>query len=173
MKITDKSFAVKVAGHLFTGQDIIKISIDGTDFEMEFGWCSNGEATVKCKTKDVEFLNIAKDPKVEVEETRHWNICDGEFVSKKVNCQLENIKEALSEAIEDLKTERNCDAELKIDGVSFAKMVKKYNQQPELRLKPEEERFFESITNSIDNKLRGAVKQAVRDAAKDAMRSGG
>jgi hypothetical protein len=130
MKI-DKDFAVKVEGKIFTANDISNLSFDIAWFRMECISDNGTRFTVEASLKDVEFLNIPRELKIEVDETRLWNLCDGEYVSKKINCCLEDIKEALSETIETLKTEHHCDIKLEIDGVPFAKMVKKYNGNTE------------------------------------------
>lgn len=130
MKI-DKDFAVKINGELFHAFDIVEIHIErgATSIVCELG--KEATKTIKCRTRDVELVTASYDevkPKVEVEETRLWSICNGEFVSKKINCCLWDIKEVLSEAIKTLKEEQRCNVEISIDGKQFAKLVKEYNQ---------------------------------------------
>lgn len=130
MKI-DKDFAVKVEGKVFTANEISSVSFDIAWFRMECISDNGTKFTVEASLKDVEFLNIARESKIEVDETRLWNIWNGEHVSKKINCSFEDIKEVLSEAIETLKEEQHCDIKLEINGEQFAKIIKKCNHEPE------------------------------------------
>jgi hypothetical protein len=156
MKI-DKDFAVKVEGRVFTANEISSVRFDIAWFIMNCISENGTKFNVEASLKDVEFLHTTQESKIEVEETRCWNLLDGDSVSKKINCHLEDIKEALSEAIESLKTERSCDIKLEIDGVPLAKMVKKYNGDSEPKtatevnpIAREQMRRNEALSKSVD-----------------------
>ncbi|MGL6220793.1 MAG: hypothetical protein ACRC36_22350 [Lacrimispora sphenoides] len=151
MKLNDKNFAVMIGGHLFTGEDIMKISVNGSSFEMVYGWCTDTdtEVIVRCKTKDVEF--------VESGITQHEYVCrnaKGEEAAREkapsfegyymcgdrgfygppignpdddieVVSPLRNMMKAFNEAIEDMgETPEAIKFDISEDGKQFVKSVK-------------------------------------------------
>lgn len=59
----DKEFAVRVNGKLFTANEIFKINIDGTEFNMTC-YCGSGSVfDVTAQTRDVEFVSVPQIPK--------------------------------------------------------------------------------------------------------------
>lgn len=165
MKTIDKNFAVRVAGHLFTGEDIMKISIDGTDFEMEYGWFSNSEATIKCKTKDVEFVSVpmsnAFTPPLGCLATD-----DIEIVSPP-----KKFKKALVEALKGIdRTPETILVDIGLDGKQLVKTLKLgdtwYSRKCD---NSDGVRFFDLARKQIeeDGELREAIKEAIREVMEE------
>ena len=132
MKI-DKDFVLKYGGRTFTAKEIESIKISSGWLSMRGVEVDGMRVQLETQLKDVEFLSLPCDQKINVDKARHWNICDGDFISKKIDCCLEDIKEALSEAIKTLKEEQRCNIEMSIDGELFGKLIKKYNQDQDRR----------------------------------------
>jgi hypothetical protein len=136
MKI-DKEFAVAIDDEMYMMKDIKEVHVKDGFISMTVH--RYGRRTeINRMIEKVRFLTVPQEPKIDVEETRLWNICDDEYVSKKINCRLEDIKDALLEAIKTLKDEQSCDIKLDIEGEQFAKLLKKYNQKPETKTAKED-----------------------------------
>ncbi len=58
MKMTDKSFAVKIDGKVFTGGEIYEMEIEGTSFKLFCGCESGTKYEITGNLKNLEFLSI-------------------------------------------------------------------------------------------------------------------
>lgn len=125
MKLNDKNFAVMIGGHLFTGEDIMKISVNGSSFEMVYGWCTGTdvEVTVRCKTKDVEFVSTPQIPIL-----AHGGMCLFPDFGPEVVSPLGTMKKAFKEAIDEMgNTQGTIQVKLDVDGKNLAKLIKKHD----------------------------------------------
>lgn len=131
MKTIDRDFTVRIDGKVFTGNEIYKIEIDGTRFNLDCGCKSGTDFKISGNTKNLEFLgNIPTARELEGYEMcgdrgfygpPHGNPTDDiEIVSP-----LGTMKKALDEAIKEIdKTPGEIHVGIDLDGKQFAKAIK-------------------------------------------------
>lgn len=56
MKMTDKSFAIKIEGSVFTGNEIYKMEVEGTSFKLFCGYENGTKFEISGNLKNLEFL---------------------------------------------------------------------------------------------------------------------
>ena len=128
MKLS-KGFIVIVDGEIFQSEDIESISMAGGYYNMVVWPAREEKRRIKCRLKDVEFVNSGVTPQKRVVHKATGENCLGERkVDVEIVTPLEEIKEALVDAFKTAKEEQQCNIELKLDGKCIAKLIKKHNQ---------------------------------------------
>lgn len=123
-------FTAIADGEIFQSEDIESISMAGGYCNMVVWPAGEEKRKIKCRLKDVEFVNsgITTQKRV-VHETSCQNCLGERKVDVEIVTPLEEIKEALIDALKTVKEEQQCNIEIKVDGKDFAKLIKKYNKE--------------------------------------------
>lgn len=177
MKTIDRDFAVKIDGKVFTGNEIYKIEIDGTRFNLDCGCKSGTDFKISGNTKNLEFLgNIPTARELEGYEMcgdhgfygpPHNNPDDDvEIVSP-----LGTMKKAVEDALKETgRTPGEMHVGVELDGKQFAKAIKPgkawYNRKND---NFDGAGWFDLAMNRIkeDRELREAIKDAVREVMEE------
>lgn len=123
MKI-DKDFAVKVEGRVFTANEISSVSFDIDWFKMNCVSENGTKFTVEASLKDVELLNNTCIPDLQVEEetwksvfgnTKRWIVYEADTNTHDKNATIEDVKQAVREAINERGNEPKTATELYIE----------------------------------------------------------
>jgi hypothetical protein len=139
----DKEFAVRVNGKLFTANEIFKINIDGSKFNMTC-YCGSGSAfDITAWTRDVEFVSVPQIPKlahggvVTGRDRTHtytehvYKVGDEPASDIELVSPLETMKQAFKEAIGEMGGigGGSVQADMIVDGAKFGQLVHIYNQK--------------------------------------------
>ncbi|SET71281.1 hypothetical protein SAMN05443270_1078 [Lacrimispora sphenoides] len=175
MKTTDKSFAVKIDGKVFTGNEIYKIEIDGTRFNLDCGCESGTDFKISGNTKNLEFLgNTPTARELEGYEMcgdrgfygpPHSNPADDIEIVSPLGTMKKAVEDALKEMGKNPKTIR-----VDIDGKQFAKAIKPGDAWHSRKNDNfDGAGWFDLAMNRIkeDRELREAIKEAVREVMEE------
>jgi len=129
MKLSD-GFIVIVDGEIYRSCNIGSISMAPGYFNMTAWHDGEEEKTIKCKLKDVEFVDsgiTSQRQKRVIYETASWNCLGDRKSDVEIVTPLGEIGEALIDALKTVGENQQCNVTLKFDGKDFASMWKKFN----------------------------------------------
>lgn len=128
----NEEFVIIIGNEVFLSDKIINLSMGADGFAMTVT-STYGTRCIKCRLGEVEILQRSKRDKRVVEAITNTNLFGERVVYQEITSPAEEIKDAILDALRTVKEEQQCNVELKIDGSTFAKLVKKFNKDHDRR----------------------------------------